>query len=168
MLAWHVMFEGWRDCTPRTRVLVGLSLAVGLLVARELDFVGFHFCSHTTHGNHEAQLIDKGDRKKRNLTIEFADGPQRSVEHVLRDDSGDPLRVAVELSSFDPSGLFWTPLWKHVSCVFVARVTSEDETLSGEVRGTVERRVLGTHSARALREDLRKEVQGYVLQALRN
>lgn len=163
------MSAWWGENTPRRRVLLGLSLVAVLLLLgmRELDLVGFQLSMYETNGNHVAELTDTGDWKKRNLTIEFVDGPQRSVEHVHRGDSRDPLRVNVEVSRFALSGLSWTPLWKRVSCAFAVRVTSEDATLAGEVSGTIERQVLGVHSARALRDDLRRQVQEYALQPLR-
>lgn len=151
----------WLEGRTYSRWL-GLAALVGLvlLVARELGFVDFSLSTRTTRGERHSNFGTSNESKERSLAIEYVDGERRATRHVLRSDA-EPLAVRVEVTHFDLDGWTWTPLWKRVSCTFAARITSDDGGITGQVNGTIDLRVLGLHSARALREELHAIVEGY-------
>ena len=159
------MLMWWGDCSRRARILVGFGLIGGvpMLAARELGFFDFSLSTGSTRGERNFTLGVGNESKERSLAVEFVEGERRSVRHLHRS-NGEPLNVRVEIKRIEFDGLFWTPLLKCVSCSFEGQITSDDESVTGEIAGTIDRNVYGLYSARTLQQELRERVESYAFE----
>ena len=115
---------------------------------------------------HECSFSASDRLADSNLKVELRDGDFTALHHFFRSSSEDPLDVLVEITRFELTGLYWTPLWKSGQCAYEVRITSADPEVNGTLTGSIEKQAYGLYSAHSYRASLHEAVRETALEAI--
>ena len=117
---------------------------------------------------HEVALSDPDRIANSNFKFEFRDGDSTSTHYFFRSSSDEqPVAdVIADLTRFDLTGCYWTPLWKSGRCSYEVDFQSSDPGLGGKLTGSIEMQAFGIYSARSFRESFREAVREVAFDAI--